>query len=340
MKKKTMIVAATLLLAACGNKKEQQHETLRVQTQEVCTTTTTQDSQEYVGSVQSEQSTTVSFNTSGTLIRVCVSEGQHVKKGQLIAEVDHTQAEQMLMASQAAAKQADDAQKRMQQLYDTHAISEMDWVNVTSKVEQAHAQLQMAQKNLADCRLYAPVSGVVGSGVLSVGEVILPAMPVANILSIGRVKVKVSVPEKEMADIQPHTPTTIAVDALGGETYVGGLIEKGIEADALTHTYSVLINVENGDSKLLPGMVCRVRMQTTEAEAEVMRVPIRCVQQSADGKHFVWTAKNGKAHRQDVELGAVCGNDITVTSGLTPGERVITAGYQKVSEGSEVTTDF
>lgn len=333
-----MILATACLLTACGTKTEHRREALRVETEQVSAVTPGQQSKNYVGVVESEQTTTVSFNTSGTLTRVCVTEGQHVKKGQLIAEVDCKQAEQLLAASQAAVRQADDAKKRMQHLYETQSISEMDWVDVTSKVEQAHAQLQMAQKNLSDCRLYAPVGGVIGSGLKHAGEVILPSLPIANILSIGRVKVKVSIPEKEMADIAPHTPSSITVDALGGIAFTGGSIEKGIEADPMSHTYSILISVENAEGKLLPGMVCKVNLQQpdTEGVATSLRVPVRCVQQAANGKHFVWVVKGNKAHRQDVSLGEVSGNDISIVSGLSSGEHVITAGYQKVSEGSEV----
>jgi len=67
-----------------------------------------------------------------------------------------------------------------------------------------------------------------------------------------------------------------------------------------------------------------------------MTVPVRSVQQSADGNKFVWLDKNGKAHRQTIETGQVQGDRICIVSGLAEGDKVIVEGYQKVSQGSEV----
>jgi multidrug efflux pump subunit AcrA (membrane-fusion protein) len=67
-----------------------------------------------------------------------------------------------------------------------------------------------------------------------------------------------------------------------------------------------------------------------------MTLPVRSIQQSADGKHFVWVVKGGKAHRKDITMGKTMGNRIEVISGLDKDDHVITNGYQKVSEGTEV----
>lgn len=339
MKSKFIMCASMLsvLMTACSGQNEQKNQALNVQVLDVQSTGTTTNDRFYVGTVESDMTTAVSFNGSGVLTRICVSEGQHVQKGQLIAEIDKAQAQNMLMASEASVKQADDALARMKQLHETQSISDMDWVEVQSKVEQAHAQLEMARKNLADCSLFAPVSGVIGRGIKHVGEVVLPSVAIVNILSINQVKVKVSIPEKEIALVSSDTPSNIQVDALGNESYRGSRIEKGVEADMLTHTYNVLINVSNTDGKLLPGMVCKVNLQNDATQIEQkLLVPIRCVQQSADGQHFLWVAQAGKAHRQQVVLGNAVGNDIVISQGLSMGDKVIIAGYQKVSEGSEI----
>ena len=75
--------------------------------------------------------------------------------------------------------------------------------------------------------------------------------------------------------------------------------------------------------------------EADDTEAEVS-VPVRSVQQSADGCQFVWLAKDGKASRQPVEVGQAQGDRIIIYSGLAEGDKVIVEGYQKVSEGSEI----
>lgn len=334
------VILTTTLAACSGNKQEQEVAPVRVMT-EVVGSQTEGNARTYVGEVEAESSTSVSFTGSGTVLRVAVEEGQHVQKGQFVAEMDATQARNMLANCEAQMRQANDALERMKQLHDQNALPEVKWVETQSQVAQAKAQLDMARKSLADCRIYAPVSGVIGQKMMSSGETALPSQPVCTILNINNVKVKVAVPEKEIGRFSASTPTEIRVEALG-ETFMGGAIEKGVQADPVSRTYEVRINVENLGEKLLAGMVCEVKtggsdtVAAHETENTTVMVPITAVQRSADGSMFVWKTEGGKAHRAKVTLGEASGNRIEVTSGVKKGEKVIVKGYQKVSEGSEV----
>jgi len=151
------------------------------------------------------------------------------------------------------------------------------------------------------------------------------------------VKVKVAVPEAEISTINASTPSTIAVEAAQA-TVSGGRIEKGIQADALTHTYDVRINVPNGNRKLLPGMVASVRFIAEGSQSIAGKsLPVTAVQKAADGSLFVWTVtKDSTTHRSKVSIGTTNGNHVTITDGLNMGQRVVTEGYQKLSEGTKV----
>lgn len=155
-----------------------------------------------------------------------------------------------------------------------------------------------------------------------------------SILDISTVKVKVSIPESEISGIGANTPTTIKVEAID-DSFQGGYIEKGVQADALTHTYDIRISVVNKEQKLLPGMVASVSLATSQTE-ELM-LPVTSVQKRADGSMFVWTVDNGNtAHRTTVNIGYTEGNRIAITQGVTTGQRIVTEGYQKLSEGTVV----
>ena len=333
-----ILAAAVIALTSCGGKKEEAKPLPVVVKTEVANEQIGFGNRTYVGVVEEESSTAVSFTGSGMLTRVYVSEGQRVGRGQLIATIDPTQARNMLRAAEAQMKQANDAYARMKQLYDNNALPEIKWVETQSQVDQAKAQLDLARKNVADCAVHAPCSGVIGSGVMSAGETVLPAMPVATILNINSVKIKASVPEKEMASILPTTPTRITVEALQA-SYEGGRIEKGVEADPLTHTYDIRISVPNKGQQLLPGMVCNVEIKGSglaDHDDGGVTVPITAVQQGADGDKFVWLMISGKAHRQQVQLGASKGDRIAVSSGLKAGDVVIVEGFHRLSEGTVI----
>ena len=369
-----LLLAIVILGSACSNKKENRQKAPTQVKTEVVTAGGQMTNESYVGIVEENEATAVSFTGMGVVKRMLVREGQAVGRGQLLALMDDTQARNLLTGAEAQMAQAEDALQRYGMLHDAGSLPEVQWVEIQSKVAQARSQLAVAKKNLADCRLVAPVSGIIGRQQVKAGETAVPSQAVVTILDVSRVKVKVSVPEAEMNAITPHTPSMIIVEA-AGKKVSGGRIEKGVVADAMTHTYDIRINVPNGDRKLLPGMVAQVRMRTqnpkptpalprggsldtpsdggttsitpdTKAnqsplpsggEGGGFYLPITSVQRRPDGSLFVWTVDNQKkAHRTAVTVGASQGNRISIMSGVTAGQRVVTEGYQKLSEGTEV----
>lgn len=337
MKKGILGLLTLLMICSCSEKKENKVKApTRVKT-EVVGEATINPQQQYVGIVEEHEGTAVSFTSMGVVKRMLVNEGQAVSRGQLIAEMDDTQARNLLSGAEAAMNQANDALERFKMLHDNSSLPEVQWVEIQSKVAQAKSQYEIAKKNLTDCRLTAPVSGNIGRKLVGAGETAMPSQAVVTILDISSVKVKVSVPEAEISGINASTPSTIAVEA-AQVTVSGGKIEKGVQADALTHTYEVRINVQNANRKLLPGMVASVKFTIEGAQSiSGKTLPITAMQKAADGSLFVWTVeKDSTVHRAKVNIGANKGNHVAITDGLDMGQRIVTEGYQKLSEGSKV----
>ena len=336
MKKVTLALFALLMVVGCSEKKEQRVKApIRVKT-ETIGASVNNSLQQYVGIVEENEGTAVSFTGMGVVRSVLVDEGQSVRRGQLIAVMDDTQARNLLTGAEAQMAQANDALERFRMLHENGSLPEVQWVEIQSKVAQAQSQLQVAKKNLADCRLTAPVSGIIGRKQIQAGETAMPSQAVVTILDINSVKVKVSIPEAEMGRINPHTSSIIKVEAIN-RTFQGGRIEKGVQADALTHTYDIRINVPNSDRKLLPGMVASVRLNLQGGHHQLMTLPVTAVQKKADGSLFVWTIDEAKtAHRTAVTIGSTLGNRIVIVNGVASGMRVVTEGYQKLSEGTKV----
>ena len=228
MKKEIILAFALCLMAiGCGEKKEKGAKApTRVKTV-VVSPAFVDNAQTYVGIVEENEGTAVSFTSMGVVKRMLVREGQAVGRGQLIAEMDDTQARNLLAGAEAQMTQANDALQRYSMLHDNGSLPEVQWVEIQSKVAQAQSQLEVAKKNLADCRLTAPVSGIIGQQQVKAGETALPSQAVVTILDISSVKVKVAVPEAEVDAISSTTPTTINVEAVGKQVN-GGRIEKGV----------------------------------------------------------------------------------------------------------------
>ena len=160
--KQTTFCAILLLATGCTSpKKTHTADPLRVGTI-VVTPSSDIDAALYVGTIEEETSAALSFPVAGTVARTYADEGQRVQQGQLLAELDPTSARQTFDAAQAALDQAKDACARLRQLYDAKSLPQIKWVEAQTRLRQAESAYGIARKNLDDCKLYAPFTGVIG----------------------------------------------------------------------------------------------------------------------------------------------------------------------------------
>lgn len=176
----------------------------------------------YVGTIEEETSAALSFPVAGTVARTYADEGQRVQQGQLLAELDPTSARQTFDAAQAALDQAKDACARLKQLYDAESLPQIKWVEAQTRLRQAESAYGIARKNLDDCKLYAPFTGVIGKRQAAAGETVMPGVPAMTLLRIGTVKVRFPVPEQEIARLGTDSRLQITVAALGDRAFPAG----------------------------------------------------------------------------------------------------------------------
>ena len=290
----------------------------------------------YSGTIEEQSGTSVSFATMGTVKRVCVENGQTVSKGQLLAELDATTLQNSYNAAQSMLRQAQDAYARMKKLHDTNSISDLQWVEVESKVEQAKSAEQIARRALQDARLTAPASGVISNKTLETGQNVTPGISVMKIVGIDRVKACMSVPEQEVGTIRKGMAVSIIVSALGNEVFHGKVTELDVVANSLSRSYNVKADITNPGKKLMPGMICTAMVMNGAGANSATTIPLAAVQLSDKNFYFVWTVKDGKAHKRTIEVGSMTSDGVAVTSGLQMGDKVIVEGQQKVSENMKV----
>lgn len=326
-----------LIIQGCKNtEKPQSAEPIKVVTQTVSTTTNS-SSQDFSGTIEEENGSSLSFSSAGTVHRVYVSEGQLISAGTLIAEVDPASVRNAYNATAATLEQAQDAYNRMKQLHDNGSLSDIKWIEIESKLKQAVSAEKIARKSLIDCKLYAPFGGYVAQKSVEIGQNVIPGMEVIKLVRIDKVKVKLSIPEEEIASIRLGQTATINVVALDGSSFTGKVVEKGVAANPLTRTYEVKILVPNSSHRLLPGMVCDINLNREATQATAISLPATIVQIDIDNHPFVWTMVDGKAHKTLIGVGESVGDNVVVTSGLSNGDKVIVKGQQKVSEGTSIS---
>ena len=331
------LALTAVMLSACNaenNKGQAADEAVRVEVTQVKTATSDRTSR-YSGTVEEESGTLLSFAVGGTVSRVLVDEGDRVGKGQLIATLDTEQLTHNHASAQAALAQAEDAYRRMEELHGKGSLPEIKWVEAQTALQRARASEQMARKQLDDCRLYAPFSGVISKKFAEKGQNVGAGTQVVKLVAVGRMKVKISVPESEMAQISVGQKADVTIEAIGGTSMQATVTEKGVAADPLSRSYDVKLSLPKADRKLLPGMVADVALRGGNTSMACI-LPAHIVQIDERNNEFVWLAVGGKAVKRIVTVGGFTADGVTVTSGLADGDMVITAGAQKVSEGMRV----
>lgn len=291
----------------------------------------------YMGTIEEEDGANVSFGVLGNVVRVMVEEGQFVRRGQAMAEVDGQNVRSAHEISAATLNQAEDAYRRLKNLYDKGTLPEIKMVEMETALAKAKAAEAISRKSVSEIVLKAPFDGYVASSAVHVGASVVPGVTGLKLVKIDRVKVSLSVPEKEIGKVNVGERVTFTVSALGDSVFTGKIVNRGVTASAISHSYSVKAVVENRGHKLLPGMVCKVRLENTEGDYTIV-VPQQTVQISGQEK-FVWLVKDGKAHRQLVTTGDIINEGVIIESGLTSGDMVIVEGQNKVCEDLAVKVE-
>ena len=331
-------IISCMMLTGCTEKNRKlEKKNVKVETISVGNTNLG-GTKDYVGTIEEKMGSTLSFEIAGNITSIRVEEGDRVSKGQLLATINPTTMKEAHRATLTTLKQAQDAYRRFLPLHQSGTISDMKWVEIESKLEQAKAAESIARQQLSHSTLTAPFAGVIAAKNVDLGTYVLPGQPVLKLANVAQVNAKISVPEAEISHLHVGDKVKLTVAALSGAIFRGTISEKGIDANPISHTYDVKVGITNPQGRLLPGMVCNAQVQGSAATPSHITVPPQSIELDVDNSRFVWTVVNGKAHQQPVTTGDFEGDGIVILSGLKAGDQVIINGQQKVSEGMKVDT--
>lgn len=292
----------------------------------------------YVGEVKAKTSTGIGFRVPGTVMKVYVREGDPVAKGQLLAELDPQDMQNSYDMARATLNQAEDAMRRVNIMHDEQSVSDIKYVEVQTKLEQARSMYAAAKKRLEDTKLYAPVAGVIGRRNIEVGENYGMLLSAFTILDLSEVTVKIPVPEREIPKVKKGDEAKICVLALGDSTFFHARVgDIGVASDPLTHSYEVRLNVKNSQRKLMEGMVCNVQLwpKSTQGQQGFI-LPVNAVKLNPDDDYYVWVVRDGQAYRQSVDIGMYSKDGVIVYGGIRNGEHIIVEGQSKICEGQKI----
>ncbi len=303
-----------------------------------------------VGRVQAQTEINQSFRIDGRLIERAVDVGDIIKPGQLIARVDPENeesgvqaAQAQLLAAQARLIEARSNQVRMRELIAEKAVSQAAFEQATallsvaeSQVKSAESQVTLAKNRLGYTRLFSNVGGVVTSRGAEPGEVISAGRMIIQVAEEGARDAVFDVPASVKNQATRDAQITVALTSDPSITAVGRVREVAPRADPVTGTFTVRIQLIKPPVEMRLGSTVTGQMATDRVTA--IELPASALIRSNDGQAAVWIVdpQSKIVSMRSIEVGAYGTNSIQVTQGLTPGDKVVTAGIQTLRPGQKV----
>ena len=270
----------------------------------------------------------------GKIVRKALKEGQTVGKGDVIAVIDRRDYQIAYTNAKTSYDVALSDLKRLETLRRNNVIPQSQLDNTKAQVENAKAMLENAALALERCDIKADMDGIVNRMYIENGQYLSVGDPVADLLQIDRLKIKVGIPESDIEDVRGLIEFDVRIDALGGETFRAGKHFVSFAADDMARLYTLELELDNADGRILPDMFVRVEIVKKEIK-DSLSLPIYSVITRSD-ENIVYVVNDGVAQARKVSLGLLDGWRVQVTDGLFAGDRVIVVGQRSVNTGDKV----
>lgn len=338
LKSLVWVLGLVLFLSSCGKKIEEdngpkiQPVTVRLETMMPCTLV---DEIQVAGIVKAYEDVNLSPEEGGVVKEWKVKKGEHVKKGDIVVVLKDEVIKAGYDAALSQQRMAELNLKKQEGVYDQQGISELQYKNLMYARDAARANADLMKARWERTQLRSPFEGVLDNTIPNVGEFAPPGVPVARVVNLSVVKIQAEVPELYSGTVLIGTPAVVSFDALPGDTLRGKVTFVGSTVSAANRTLLVEIVQKNSIGNLKPEMVAKVRL-LREVRSNALLVSENVVQLVDRDRSIVYVETGGKAEERRLKLGGRQGKMVEVLEGLTPGDRLIVAGYQKLINGTPV----
>jgi len=312
------------------------------------------------GDVQAELEVKVFSKIPDRIEKYYLDEGNFIQKGAAIARIYATTIEQGVRQAEAglSAAKAQEANvaveyERAQRLFKENAMSKQQYDLVETQYEAAKAALEQAQagllsakSTLADATVSAPISGIIGKRYYEAGDMANPALPVATVVQMERVKVTFDATENDLGKIRIGQEAEIRVRSFEDETFPGKVSKISPVLDPMTRMASVEVTVNNPTRRLKPGMFAIVKVLTGVIENTIAVPRYATVEKSSiqriNGEeqvvtnYLAYVVEGDKAVQRKLEVSYVDHIQLAVTGGLKVGEQLVTVGQASLRDSTLV----
>ncbi len=287
-----------------------------------------------IGTLRSSESVVLSPEIAGRIVEIAFREGQRVKAGDLMFRLDDAILRAERNQARAKLTLAQRNYERAIELHRKKLASARERDEAAASLEVAKAALELAEARLARATLRAPFDGIAGLRKVSPGDYVTAGTPLVNLEAVDTLKVDFRVSEKALPSLAVGQRLTLNVDAWPGEDFDATVYAIDPAVEITNRSIGLRAELPNPDDKLRPGLFAKVTL-ILDTIGDAILIPEQAVMPRGE-QRFVYVIEDGKAAIRPVTLGTRRDGRVHVLSGLTGGETLITAGWQKIGPGSPV----
>jgi membrane fusion protein (multidrug efflux system) len=303
-----------------------------------------------VGSLKTPENVIISTKKGGIIEKILVKEGDRVKKGQVLVQLDDVDAKLQVERAEARVKEIEASLEnsqttlsRYRRLLESKVVPQQTVDDLILKVKAdearltlAKAELNLAKQNLLDYQIVSPIEGIINLKIASLGEYVnvAPKDEILTIVQMDPLDLEFFIPEIWVGKIRLGSRVQFTVKAFPNENFSAILQFISPTADPSTRNVKMKATVTNSNYRLKPGFFVNVSLPTG-SNPNALVIPESALF-SQEGKFFIYIVKDGIAHRREIETGQRLEGQVEILKGIQRGERVVTAGHEQLSEGMKV----
>jgi RND family efflux transporter MFP subunit len=277
----------------------------------------------------------------GTLEKIFVYEGQYVKKGKLLAEINDSGLQEQLEQLTIQANFAKENFERTERLWNNNIGSEIQFLKSKTDFESSQKMVEQMKDRLAKTKIYAPFDGEVDEIISNQGSNLIPGVSqILRLVNLDKIYAEASVSEKYISFIEEGTEAIVQIPLLGKEIK-SQIIQTGNFINPSNRTFRVEVPVENIDKKIKQNLDAKIKINIYSKDDAVV-IPLRIVREDASGENFVYVmnqdVKEGVyiTSKTFISLGNKNNTDVEVTEGLKIGDMLVLEGASIVEDSQRV----
>ena len=345
------LILLLLAGAGCGRKTDEAEVPPRPVVTETVVAETGGRSRTFTGYTRGEVETPISFRVDGEIAELSVNAGDEVREGDFLARIDTTdyelqvrRLEAQLSLTDVQLRQAQAEFERVQALFEARNVSRSEYDRAVSARDAAEAQRESALQGLNFARrqvrhgtLNAPRAGTVIAVPANVYQAVRAGTPVVMLRTDEKMLLEVTVAETLAGDLQIGQSARVRLEAFPGEIFEGEISEISGGLSGLS-ALPVKVRMSDAPEGLRSGQAGEATVMFSDETHERIRVPLSAVTGETGGRRFVWVLDEEEmiVRRRPVEVGNLTGERLEITEGLSPGERIVVRGANRLADGQSV----